>query len=101
MALLPATVKWECPVSIISVPLEALVSPQTPPFALLMTAQPWGIAIQEPLPLLMPSEVISLLLLMTILIIVAIKPLRLGLRPAGDAGKGYESYGQSYSGQQL
>lgn len=35
---------------------------------------------------------------MAILVMVAIKLLRFGVRPASDAGEGYESYGQSGGG---
>jgi hypothetical protein len=78
MALLPATVIT--PVSIIvPVTLEAIVAS---PFLALAIALP-----KETLPFTS-----SVRLPVTVLIIVAIIPLRFGLRPAGDAGAGYESY---------
>jgi len=52
---------------------------------------------EETLPFMLSSVVVPV----TILIIVAIIPLRFGLRPAGDAGAGYESYGKSGSGQEF
>jgi hypothetical protein len=80
MALLPATVIT--PVSIIvPVTLEAIVAS---PFLALAIALP-----KETLPLTLSPERIFPV---TIMIIVAIIPLRFGLRPAGDAGAGYESY---------
>jgi hypothetical protein len=84
MALLPATVIT--PVSIIvPVTLEALVA--SPFLALALSiAQPKGT-----LPFT-SSEIIPVPIPVTVLIIVAIIPLSFGLRPAGDAGAGYESY---------
>jgi len=83
MALLPATVMT--PVSIIvPVTLEALVASPFLSLALSI-AQP-----KETLPFTLSSERI---LPVTVLIIVAIIPLRFGLRSACDAGAGYESYG--------
>jgi hypothetical protein len=96
MRPLPATVIGITPESIIiPVTLEAFVSPPVPviPFAL-STALPI-----ETLPFIMPSEVVPIPIPVTI--IVAIKPLRFCLRPAADAGEGYESYGQGGSGQKL
>ena len=54
------------------------------PFLALSIALP-----KETLPFTLSSERI---LPVTVMIIVAIIPLRFGLRPAGDAGAGYESY---------
>jgi hypothetical protein len=82
MALLPATVIT--PVSIIvPVTLEALVASPFLPLALSI-AQP-----KETLTFTLSPERI---LPVTVMIIVAIIPLSFGLRPAGDAGAGYESY---------
>ena len=64
--------------------LEAMVASPFLPLALSI-AQP-----KETLPFTLSPE---LFLPVTVLIIVAIIPLRFGLRPAGDAGEGYESYG--------
>jgi len=84
MALLPATEIGRTPVSIIvPVTLEALVWPTVLPFALSLAQ------VEETLPFTLSSERI---LPVTVLIIVAIIPLSFGLRPAGDAGAGYESY---------
>src|SRR5262245_15963380 len=87
-ALLPATVIGRTPVSIIEpVTIEAFVWPTVLPFALSLAQ------IKETLPFLLSSERLPLPLSVTVLIVVAIIPLRFGLRPAGDAGEGYESYG--------
>jgi hypothetical protein len=85
MILLPATVKGSAPMSIVPESLEALMSPQFPPFAPLMTAQPGRMTIPEPLSLLMPSERRSLPPLMAIQVMVAIIPLRFSVRSASDA----------------
>ena len=74
------------------------MSLQVLPLVLLVMAQRAGITVQVTLPLLMPSERLSLPPLVMILIIVVVAPLRFGDRPAGDAGEGYESYGQNGSG---
>ena len=74
------------------------MSPQILPLVLLVTAQRAGITVQETLPLLMPPERLPLPPLVMILIIVVVAPLRIGDRPAGDPGEGYESYGQNGSG---
>jgi len=84
MALLPATVIT--PVSVIvPVTLEAIVWPTVLAFALSLSLP------KESLPFT-SSERIPVPIPVTVLIIVAIIPLRFGLRPAGDAGAGYESY---------
>ncbi len=70
------------------------MSPQVLPLVLLVMAQLAGITVQATLPLLMPSERLSLPSLVLILIMVVKAPLRFGDRPAGDAGKGYESHGE-------
>jgi len=91
MMPLPATIIRVTPESIIiPVTLEAFVPPPCIPFALSI-AQPI-----VPLLLPMPDDGIR-----AIPMIVAIIPLRLGLRPAGETGKGYESQSQSNSGQKL
>jgi hypothetical protein len=64
-----------------------MVLPQITPFALSLAQQ------KETLPFLLSSERLPFPLPVTIVIIVAIIPLRFGLRPASDAGEGYESYG--------
>jgi hypothetical protein len=88
MTLLPATVIGRTPVSIIvSITLEAIVWPTVLPFALSLAEQ------KETLPFTLTSERIPVPIPVTVLIIVAIIPLRFGLRPAGDASEGYESYG--------
>jgi len=80
------------PVSIIvPVTLEAVVAS---PFLSL------ALSIAQPKETL-PFTLSSVRLPVTVLIIVAIIPLRFGLRPAGDAGAGYESYGKSGSGQKF
>jgi hypothetical protein len=91
-ALLSATVIGITPESIV-VPetIETLVTSPFKPVALSM-APPL-----IPLPLMIPSIPLP----GTIVIVVAIIPLRFGLRPAGDAGEGYESYCQGGCGQQL
>lgn len=74
------------------------MSPQVLPLVLLVMAQRAGITLEVTLPLLVPSERLSLPSLVLILIMVVVAPLRLSDRPAGDAGEGYESYGEKGNG---
>jgi len=97
--LVTTTIRAEASISIVvAEAFEALVAPQFPPLVLLVMAQRAGITVQVTLPLLMPSERLSLPPLVMILIIVVIVPLRFSDRPASDAGEGYESYGKKGSG---
>lgn len=79
------------------------MAPQIRPLVLLVMAQRAGIAVPVTLPLLMPSERLPLPPLMTVLIImtviaVVVMILRLGDRPAGNAGESDESNGESDAG---